>query len=365
LLDPPAILVRNTKIAMSSSRSLFALACVGCLEAGHAWSQSASAPAVEVSLGAPEHALSEITNEIGLLETTRENFESEMMHRVQAAANAAVLEADASIAHALAKITHRGQLRSRATSFLATKAMDKRRVSSFKVHVPLVDVPGSGAGASIRALEQASADNERHMFDQAINDMRALPGSVAEQLEDLVRQRLGQLRAPPSFLEESRQGSRALADEGNIRVVATKQTAPSVQSLVAAMQHRRSMSETLTSYKIVSIKLEALQAMNAKVQQVLSKVATNSAAAFLGVRSHAQGARGKTSTSTGQSDFEVFVHPPEETTDEISESLDATMKAENAKLSAALGEFAKEKQDLVNLEKQELRDIVRQSASRA
>lgn len=70
--------------------------------------------------------------------------------------------------------------------------------------------------------------------------------------------------------------------------------------------------------------------MNAKVQQVLSRVAANPAAAFLGVRSHAQGkfatstvaspmwvlyvfyvgARGKTSTSTEQSDFEVLVHPP-------------------------------------------------------
>merc|ERR1712194_152060 len=83
----------------------------------------------------------------------------------------------------------------------------------------------------------------------------------------------------------------------------------------------------------------------------------NSQAAFLSLRSHAQGARGKTSTST--SDFEVLVHPPEETTDEIRESLDATMRAENAKLSMALAEFAKEKQDLANLEKQELRDIVR------
>merc|ERR1712113_504949 len=97
---------------------------------------------------------------------------------------------------------------------------------------------------------------------------------------------------------------------------------------------------------------EVLQAINAKVQQALSKVAANSAA-FLGVRSHAQGA------STEPSDFEVVVHPPEESTDEIRESLDAIMRAENAKLSAALAEFAKEKQELVNLEKQELRDIAR------
>jgi len=342
---------------MSSPRSLFALACVGCLEASHAWSQSASAPTVELSLGAPEHALSEITREIGLLEATRENFESEMMHRVQEAANAAVLEADTSIANALAKITHSGQLQSRATSFLVTKATDKGRISTFQVHVPLVDVPGNAAGASIRALEQARAENERHMFEQAVNDLRALPGSVVEKLEDLVRQRLGQLRVPTSFLEESNQGSRTLANEGNIRVVASPQPAPSVQALVGAMQHRRSISETLASYKIASIKLEALQAMNAKVQQVLGKVTKNSQAAFLSLRSHAQGARGKTSTST--SDFEVLVHPPEETTDEIRESLDATMRAENAKLSMALAEFAKEKQDLANLEKQELRDIVR------
>ena len=132
-------------------------------------------------------------------------LQQEMMHRVQAAANAAVLEADASIAHALAKITcvigrsdsmrpaearglsslpllgvhrHRGQLRSRATSFLATKATDKRRVSSFKVHVPLVDVPGSAAGASIRALEQASAEQDRreslvHLFEHSETLCRA------------------------------------------------------------------------------------------------------------------------------------------------------------------------------------------------
>merc|ERR1712194_763471 len=217
--------------------------------------------------------------------------------------------------------------------------------------------PGNAAGASIRALEQARAENERHMFEQAVNDLRALPGSVVEKLEDLVQQRLGQLRVPTSFLEESNQGSRTLANEGNIRVVASPQPAPSVQALVGAMQHRRSISETLASYKIASIKLEALQAMNAKVQQVLGKVTKNSQAAFLSLRSHAQGARGKTSTST--SDFEVLVHPPEETTDEIRESLDTTMRAENAKLSMALAEFAKEKQDLANLEKQELRDIVR------
>merc|ERR1712194_307142 len=138
----------------------------------------------------------------------------------------------------LAKITHSGQLQSRTTSFLATKATDKGRISTFQVHVPLVDVPGNAAGASIRALEQA------------VNDLRALPGSVVEKLEDLVRQRLGQLRVPTSFLEESNQGSRTLANEGNIRVVASPQPAPSVQALVGAMQHRRSISETLASYKI-------------------------------------------------------------------------------------------------------------------
>lgn len=148
---------------MSSSRSLFALACVGCLEASHAWYQAASAPTVELSLGAPEHAFSEIEKEIGLLETTREKYESDMMHRVQEAANAAVVAADASIENAIAKITNPGQLRSRESSFLATKATGQKHVSSFKVHVPLVNVPGSTVSASIRALEHANADNEQRM----------------------------------------------------------------------------------------------------------------------------------------------------------------------------------------------------------
>lgn len=185
---------------------------------------------------------------------------------------------------------------------------------------------------------------------------------MAKELEDLVQQRLGKLRAQPNFIEEMHQGSRVLADEGNIRVVASEQPAASVLALVAAMQHRRSISETLVSYKIASIKLDALQAMNAKVQQALSKVAANATPAFLGVSSRTQGALGRRSASTG--DFEVLVHPPEETTDEIRESLDALMKAENSKVSAAQAEFAKEKQELVNLEKQELRDIVRPSLNR-
>lgn len=79
----------------------------------------------------------------------------------------------------------------------------------------------------------------------------------------------------------------------------------------------------------VQVAFATVQAMNAKVQQVLGKVTKNSQAAFLSLRSHAQGkfetsaaaagpmwvlyvfcvgARGKTSTST--SDFEVLVHPP-------------------------------------------------------
>jgi hypothetical protein len=63
---------------------------------------------------------------------------------------------------------HSAQLQSRATSFLATKATDKGPVSTFQVHVPLVDVPGNIASASIRAMEQGRADNERHMFEQVV-----------------------------------------------------------------------------------------------------------------------------------------------------------------------------------------------------
>merc|ERR1712087_5828 len=125
---------------------------------------------------------------------------------LQEAAKAAVSEADVAIANALASIRPSSrQLRSQAMSFLATKATEKEDlVSTFKVHVPLVDVPdNAAAGESIRALEQVNSDNVRHMFEQAISDMKALPKSVAAKVEDSVWQRLGLLRTPPAFIEEA------------------------------------------------------------------------------------------------------------------------------------------------------------------
>jgi hypothetical protein len=62
-----------------------------------------------------------------------------------------------------------------------------------------------------------------------------------------------------------------------------------------------------------------------------------------------------------QSDYVLNLQPPEITAQDIESSLAAIMKAEDEKHRLSDSEFEMAKQRLINVEKQRLRDIVRNS----
>ena len=68
---------------------------------------------------------------------------------------------------------------------------------------------------------------------------------------------------------------------------------------------------------------------------------------------------GRAGDIAGQSDFVLNLRPPEESTKDIEESLDATMKLEDVKSKVAADDFARQKQRMAEAEKIAIRDIVR------
>ena len=60
----------------------------------------------------------------------------------------------------------------------------------------------------------------------------------------------------------------------------------------------------------------------------------------------------------GASDFELNLRPPEESTKDIEESLDAIMKSEDISDKASQADFAADKEHMIEAEKLAIREIV-------
>lgn len=60
----------------------------------------------------------------------------------------------------------------------------------------------------------------------------------------------------------------------------------------------------------------------------------------------------------GHSDFEMNMQPPQETTKDVEDSLDALMKSENIKSQASLADFTYDKTKMVEAEKAAIHELV-------
>merc|ERR1711971_947558 len=65
-----------------------------------------------------------------------------------------------------------------------------------------------------------------------------------------------------------------------------------------------------------------------------------------------------------RSDIHVVLTPPEESTQEVKESLDAIMRLEDVKRAAEETSFDATKQHIVSAERRSIRDLVRQALSK-
>nr|CEL72336.1 TPA: hypothetical protein BN1205_058120 [Toxoplasma gondii VEG] len=60
----------------------------------------------------------------------------------------------------------------------------------------------------------------------------------------------------------------------------------------------------------------------------------------------------------GKSDFKIRVHAPEEDTEDVLEALDSLLRIEQAERRADEDDYVSEKQRLLNIQKNRIRDIV-------
>merc|ERR1712129_427467 len=66
-----------------------------------------------------------------------------------------------------------------------------------------------------------------------------------------------------------------------------------------------------------------------------------------------------------KSDFDVVLHPPEESLEDVKASLDAVMQEEDQKRAVEEDAFRTEKQTMLNAEKKTLRKIVQKALAAA
>merc|ERR1712039_1109981 len=71
------------------------------------------------------------------------------------------------------------------------------------------------------------------------------------------------------------------------------------------------------------------------------------------------------SSAIGQADWTLNVHPPEEAPEQLDHAVDAIARIEDAKAANAEMEFASAKQKMLDSEKEDIADIVKQEFTRA
>ena len=76
------------------------------------------------------------------------------------------------------------------------------------------------------------------------------------------------------------------------------------------------------------------------------------------VRGGERGGRARGAEAVGHSDFQLNIQPPDETAQDMQESLDAVMQLESSKQAASMEHFAHEKQLMLNAAKTSIRNIV-------
>lgn len=225
-----------------------------------------SLPVVNVRLAAPKHPLPQVTAEIAVLEKQREQIETGLMDKLQAAFDTALASAKSRINKMIASSMQlEGGLRA---SFLQANEAD------FAIRVSTVAVPAPDPSIKVvmDAIEAKRSGAETNLLQQAASEMQGLTDIVLNELGAQIQAHalsLKNLNGKAAFLAVSQQEtSKALPVQANVRVESGA-AFPTIASMVQGMEARRDNAESQEASKVLELELKLLQEENDMIKNAL------------------------------------------------------------------------------------------------
>ena len=98
--------------------------------------------------------------------------------------------------------------------------------------------------------------------------------------------------------------------------------------------------------------------LNAEISKIHDIVSGSAKGSFLSVAARPFDSAGIFGDILADSDYEIRMHPPEQTAAEVTSALQSLLKVENSKLASATADFVADKKRLLNAEVSKIRSLV-------
>lgn len=269
------------------------LACpflLSCLVGGEIWSfpnapSPDSAPVVEVRLAPPEHALPQVSAEVGVLEQTRESFETGMRQKFSSAFADAMKQAKTDIDSMTERTMSVLQAGRRTASFLHTQTGSRTRdkagqAYAIKLSLSALPPPEPEIESMLENIENKRTRAEQSIFDQAQGELQGLINIVLNELGVQIHAQVSALRRAKgvgrravwldTLQNHEHRGPVGLPSQANVRVAAADDAFPTVADLAQEMEERRDTTESQDRTEMLSMELKLLQAANNMIKEAVS-----------------------------------------------------------------------------------------------
>jgi len=238
-------------------------------------------PIVNVRLGPPTNPQPQVSAEILLLESARKAAETAQMQELdlayQHAANHVSFALSGVIASALGSSPKPSIHKS--TSLLEIRdgleVRDDVASQSFAVDVRPLQQPDVAIKAKLDQIEQTRSADEKHIFEQALDEFAALESIFTSEV-------LAQLHARANgdgshrvagFLQAVKDVARLGSVESvrglNVRLSASAEPFPTIERLALAMEGRRDASEDVIRNRILELELQFFEVANHVLRDAL------------------------------------------------------------------------------------------------
>ena len=248
-------------------------------------------PIVNVRLGPPTNALPQVAAEISLLEGARKDLETSHLQELDLAFAKAMKHASdavpAVVASALGQV--QGPAKQRSTSLLEVHdgcegcgGVDMA-AQRFAIEVVAPQEPDISIKRKLDQMEHKRSIDEEHIFQQAEREFAALEAIFThEALAELHAQASG--LGPQKgigFLQTSKAKHHAgvldLPQGLNVRLSASAQPFPTIESLALAMGDRRDASEDVVRNRVLELESQFFNTANNLLREALHAGLTGAA----------------------------------------------------------------------------------------
>ena len=256
---------------------IFSVVAFGHIAAGDAVDQL---PIVNVRLSPPANALPQVAAEIAILESARKDMETTHLQELDLAFQHAVNHASSTLSEVLTSALGRvPKLKARkAASLLEVHdglAVRDDVAQSFAIEVRPPHEPDIAIKAKLDQIERKRSADEEHIFEQAVSEFAALETIFTSEVLAQLHAHGNRLVAHKAigFLQASkgmrRSGSGDLTPGLNVRLSASAQPFPTVESLTLAMEGRRDANEDVVRNRILELESQFFTTANGLLRDAL------------------------------------------------------------------------------------------------